>query len=311
VSPSLLRAATRSSPLAKWQTLHIGHLLQKLIPETHHELVFVDTLGDRTQAIGTPLHQIGGQGVFVKEVQAAVLEGRADFAVHSAKDLPSAPTPGLTIVAVPERADVRDVLVGKALAHIPQGGSIATGSVRRRALLASMRPDIVFHELRGNINTRLEKAKGFDAIVMAMASLQRLELTEHIAEVLSPNRMLPMVGQGAIAVECRSDDEATIQALGLINDPDSHNALTAERAFLAELGTGCDLPVAALAVPYETIGLEAGDGPTEFSLDALVASPDGTKVIRFDSSGFEPVALGQLVAAEILRLGGGELLKKR
>ena len=310
MSPGLLRAATRSSPLAKWQTLHVGQLLQKVLPGSQSELVFVDTLGDRTQAIGTPLHQIGGQGVFVKEVQAAVLEGRADFAVHSAKDLPSTATPGLTIIAVPERADVRDVLVGKALANIPQGGSIATGSVRRRALLASMRPDIQFHELRGNINTRLEKSKGFDAIVMAMASLQRLELTEHIAEVLSPNRMLPMVGQGAIAVECRSDDEATIEALRLINDPDSHTALTAERAFLAELGTGCDLPVAALSVPYETIGLEAGDGPTEFSLDALVAAPDGSKVIRFDSSGFDPVELGQLVAAEILRLGGAELLKK-
>ena len=306
-----VRAATRSSPLARWQTLHVGQLLQGAIPDAHIDLVFVDTIGDRTQAIGTPLHQIGGQGVFVKEVQAAVLEGRADFAVHSAKDLPSKPTPGLTLVAVPVRADARDALVGKALAHIPPGGSIATGSVRRRALLASVRPDIVFHELRGNINTRLEKSKNFDAIVMALASLQRLELTEHVAEVLSPNRMLPMVGQGAIAVECRSDDERLIASLTLINDPDSHSALTAERAFLAELGSGCDLPVAALAVPYETIGVEADAGPTEFSLDALVASRDGTAVIRFDASGFDPVELGQLVAAEILRLGGGELLTRR
>ncbi len=311
MNPGLFRAATRSSPLAKWQTMHVGQLLSKALPESQSELVYVDTLGDRTQAIGTPLHLLGGQGVFVKEVQAAVLEGRADFAVHSAKDLPSGPTPGLTIVAVPERGDVRDVLVGKALAHIPQGGSVATGSVRRRALLSAVRPDLVFSELRGNINTRLEKAKGFDAIVMAMASLQRLQLTDHIAEVLSPHRMLPMVGQGAIAIECRSDDDRVIEALRLINDSDSHAALTAERAFLSELGSGCDLPVAGLAVPYEAIGLETGDGPTEFSLDALVASPDGRKVIRFDSSGFDPVALGRFVAAEILRQGGGDLLRKQ
>ena len=275
------------------------------------DLVFVDTLGDRTQSLGTPLHEIGGQGVFVKEVQAAVLEGRADFAVHSAKDLPSSPTPGLSIVAVPVRGDARDVLVGKALADIPVGGSVATGSVRRRALLAAARPDLVFSELRGNINTRLEKAKGFDAIVMAYAPLQRMGLEHHVAEVLSPHRMLPMVGQGAIAIECRSDDADVFAALRLINDPDSETALITERAFLAELGTGCDLPVAALAVPYETIGIERSDEPTEFSLDALVAATDGSKIVRSDASGFDPVALGRQVAAEILQRGGGELLRKQ
>jgi hydroxymethylbilane synthase len=305
-----MRAASRSSPLAKWQTARVGHLLQRVFPELPFTIIFVDTLGDRTQALGTPLHQIGGQGVFVKEVQAAVLEGHADFAVHCAKDLPSSPTPGLMLIAVPERADVRDVLVGKSLTNIANGGSIATGSVRRRALLASIRPDIVFHELRGNISTRLEKSKGFDAIVMAMAPLQRLGLTEHIAEILSPKQMLPMIGQGAIAVECRTDDDRTIEVLRRINDPHAFTALTAERAFLAELGTGCDLPVAALATPQETIGGETGSNPTGFCLDALIAAADGSKVIRVELNGFDPVALGQLVAAEILRLGGGELLQQ-
>ena len=317
-----LRAATRSSPLARWQTQHICDLLLHAAPDLQTDPVFVDTLGDRTQPIGTPLHQIGGQGVFVKEVQAAVLEGRADFAVHSAKDLPSTATPGLTIAAIPVRGDARDVLIGKAFAAIPVGGSVATGSVRRRAILSAARPDLVFSELRGNIGSRLEKAKGFDAIVMAYAPLQRLGLTDHVAEVLSPNRMLPMVGQGAIAIECRADDDRMVELLRLINDPVSYAAVTAERAFLAELGSGCDLPVAALAVPYETIGDPADstvdaplelslDAPLELSLDALVASEDGSAIIRVDEGGFDPIALGQLVASMILERGGGDLLRRR
>lgn len=303
-----LRAATRSSPLAKWQAVHVCGLLGQALPGFLHELVFVDTLGDRTQTLGTPLHEIGGQGVFVKEVQAAVLDGRADFAVHSAKDLPSTDTPGLRIVAVPVRADARDVLVGSPLDEIPRGGSVATGSVRRRALLMAARPDLVFSELRGNIHTRLEKAGNFDAIVIARASLDRLGLSDRIAEVLSPHLMLPMVGQGAIAIECREGDERVIDMLRLIDDPVSHGAITAERAFLAVLGSGCDLPVAALAVPYETIG-DPGDGQVEFSLDALVAAPDGATVIRADAGGFDPVLLGHLVASRILERGGGDLLK--
>jgi hydroxymethylbilane synthase len=295
--------------------VEVCRLLRDASPGFAGELVFVDTLGDRTRAIGTPLHRIGGQGVFVKEVQAAVLEGRADFAVHSAKDLPSTPTPGLTIGAVPVRADVRDALVGLKLGDIAPGGSVATGSVRRRALLSAARPDLVFSELRGNIGTRLEKAKDFDAIVMAYASLLRLGLTDRVAEVLSPHLMLPMVAQGAIAIECRSDDEATISLLRSINDPLSMACITAERSFLAELGTGCDLPVGALAVPYETIGVpgagvHGADGPPELSLDALVASEDGRRVVRVDSSGLDPVTLGRQVAALILERGGGELLRR-
>ena len=289
--------------------MHVCRLLQQVIPDLETELVFVDTLGDRTQPLGTPLHQLGGQGVFVKEVQAAVLEGNADFAVHSAKDLPSTSTQGLTIAAMPVRGDPRDVLVGLPLIEIPQGGRVATGSVRRRAILAAVRPDLVFSELRGNISTRLEKARGFDAIVMALAPLERLGLREHVAQILSPHLMLPMVGQGAIAIECRSDDELVSAALQLIDDPISHACVRAERAFLAELGGSCDLPVAALAVPYETIGAETDDGPPELSLDALVAAADGSMVIRSDAAGYDPVTLGRLVAAQILERGGGDLLR--
>jgi hydroxymethylbilane synthase len=290
--------------------MHVIGLLRQANDGVTCDPEFVDTLGDRTQAIGTPIHEIGGQGVFTKEVQAAVLDKRADFTVHSAKDLPSSPTPGLTIVAVPERGDVRDALIGKALQDIPQGGTVATGSVRRRALLAKARPDLQFAELRGNIGTRIEKAKNFDAIVVALASLQRLGLQHHVAQTLSPHTILPMIGQGAIAIECRSDDDELIEVLSSVNDHVSFQCLMAERAFLAELGSGCDLPVAGLAVPCETIGLDAADAALELSLDGLVASLDGTRVIRCDEYGTDPVALGKAVAAMVLAQGAAELLKR-
>ena len=234
------RIATRGSPLARWQAHRVAQLLGD-----DAELVIVETMGD--QRADTPIHAMGGTGVFVKEVQQAVLDGRADAGVHSAKDLPSETTPGLVIAAIPERADPRDALVGSTLDDLPAGAVVATGSVRRRAQLAAARPDLGFAELRGNMGTRLEKASGFDAIVVAAAALDRLGHTDRITQRCSTAVMLPQVAQGALAVECRDDDHATVERLHAIDDDDVHRAVNGERAFLAALGGGCDEPVAALA----------------------------------------------------------------
>jgi hydroxymethylbilane synthase len=241
------------------------------------------------------LSVIGGQGVFVKEVQAAVLDGRADIAVHSAKDLTSVTEPGLALAAVPLRGDPRDALVGSTLAALPTGGLVATGSVRRRAQLAHARPDLTFAELRGNIGTRLDKAVAFDAIVMAAAPLYRLGLSDRIAEVLDPDLFVP---QGALAVECRAGDAAVLDVLAPIEHSSTRRAVDAERAFLAELGGGCSLPVGAYAV-------EAGDG---LRLTAIVASLDGRIMVRHTATGTDAVALGQAVAAHLMDEDGGRSL---
>lgn len=207
------------------------------------ELELVETTGDVRQDV--PLHVIGGQGVFVKEVQRAVLDGRADLAVHSAKDLPSQPADGLAIAAFCERRTPADALVGAALRTLPDGATVATGSVRRRAQLARVRPDLQFVELRGNIDTRLSKVPEGGAIVMAVAALQILGLTDHIDEELDTEAFVPAVGQGCVAVECRTDDPETASVLAAIDHAETRWAVEIERAFLAELGSGCSLPVGA------------------------------------------------------------------
>ncbi|MEY2643050.1 MAG: porphobilinogen deaminase [Actinomycetota bacterium] len=240
---SALRIATRGSLQARTQSEHIAALLRDAHPGLVVELVFVDTTGDRRQDV--PLHTIGGQGVFVKEVQSAVLDGRADVAVHSAKDLPSTVTSGLVIAAFGERRDPRDVLVGSTLSNLADGATVATGSVRRRAQLRRLRPDLRFVELRGNIPTRLEKIPTDGAIVMAAAALEILGWTDRISEHLSVTDMVPAVGQGSVAVECRADDSITADLLSAIDHRSSRRALEIERAFLAELGSGCSLPIGA------------------------------------------------------------------
>jgi hydroxymethylbilane synthase len=241
-----LRLATRGSALAQWQARHVVELLRGADLGVEAELVVIETTGDvRTDV---PLHAIGGQGVFVKEVQQAVLDGRADLAVHSAKDLPSGESPeGLVLAAVPARGDARDALVGATLAGLAPGARVATGAVRRRAQLAALRPDLVFDDLRGNIDTRLTKVPDGGAIVVAQAALERLGRTDRVAEVLSVEQMVPQVGQGALAVECRRDDERTRDRLAKIESPIDRGFVDLERAFLAELGGGCDLPVGAHA----------------------------------------------------------------
>jgi hydroxymethylbilane synthase len=240
-----LRVATRGSPLARWQAEHVTALLQAAHPGLQAELVLVETTGDRRT--DAPISALGGQGVFVKEVEQAVLDDRADLAVHSAKDLTSTTAPGLVLAAVPERGDPRDALVGQPLGQLAQGATVATGSARRRHQLGALRPDLTFVELRGNIGTRLERVPDGGAIVMAAVALERLGLAEHIAELLEPEVMVPQVAQGALAIECREDDEATHRLLSAIEHEESRLLVDAERAFLAELGGGCDLPVGAYA----------------------------------------------------------------
>lgn len=298
-----LRAATRGSALARWQTDHVASLLRaEHGDDLVVEAVVVQTEGDRRQDV--PLASIGGRGVFVKEVQAAVLEGRADIAVHSAKDLPSAPElqpDGLVIACIPEREDARDVLVGCRFDELPVGALVGTGSVRRRAQLAHARPDLTFAELRGNIDTRLEKAAAFDAIVMAGAALQRLGKSDRAAEVLDPSLLLPQVAQGALAVECRVDDAGTIALLHRVENARSRRAVDAERAFLASLGGGCDLPVGALA----TIDAAGGRPDGAVTLTALLATRDGHSIVRATRSGTDPAALGAEVASYLLDGCGG------
>ena len=291
-----LRAATRGSPLARWQADHVAALLSAVDPAVEHEAVVVTTTGDRDRT--RPLAEIGGKGVFVKEVQAAVLDGRADLAVHSAKDLPSTTPDGLVIAAVPERADPRDALVGRALAHLPPGSRIATGSARRRSQLAAHRPDLTFVGLRGNMDTRLGAAADHGAVVVAIAALDRLGRSAEAAEVLDPAIVLPQAGQGTLAVECRVDDEATRALLAAIDHEPSHQTLRAERAFLAELGGDCDIPAGAYAVAD-------GDG---LKVEGLIASLDGHVVLRHTRTGADPEATGRTVARFLLDEAGGSAI---
>ncbi len=296
-----LRIATRGSRLALWQAERIATLLAagnaELVSGLVPELVIVSTVGDQRPDV--PIWEVGGTGVFVKEVQQAVLDGRADIAVHSAKDLPSETAEGLRLAAVPERADPRDVLVGHRLDDIPTGGRIGTGSVRRRAQLAAARPDLTFGSLRGNIQTRVEKASEFDAVVVALAALERLEMLDHVAEVLDPKVMLPQVAQGALAVECRAGDDATLGRLAAIDDAAARTAVEAERAFLRQLGSGCDLACGALA----TVRPDGG-----VAIEVLLASLDGRVVLRLNHEGDDPVAVGTEAARRLLDDHGGRAL---
>jgi hydroxymethylbilane synthase len=237
-----IRLATRGSRQAQAQATSIAAALEAANGVTV-ELVLVETTGDVRADV--PLHTMGGQGVFVKEVQRCVLDGGADIAVHSAKDLPSTPADGLVIGAFTRRRSPADALVGARLADLPIGASVASGSVRRRAQLRRVRPDLQFAELRGNIDTRLTKVPAGGAIIMAVAALEILGLTERIAETLRIDEFVPAVGQGCVAVECRYDDGRTIELLGAIDHTITRHAVEVERAFLAELGSGCSLPVGA------------------------------------------------------------------
>lgn len=254
-----LRLATRGSAQATTQAQVVAdRLMASGIDAT---LVVVDTLGDRTQVANVPLHSIGGLGVFTKEIQIAVLDGRADVAVHSAKDLPTETDPRLVIGAFVARRDAADALIGRRLVDLDRGATVATGSVRRRAQLGRARPDLRFEELRGNIHTRLERIPPDGAIVMAMAALEVLGIVERASERLDPREFVPAVGQGCVALECRADDRRTRDALAEIDDDLTRHAVTVERAYLAELGAGCSLPVGAYAAGGLLTTFLAGERP--------------------------------------------------
>jgi len=286
--PATLRIATRASALAVWQAEHVADLLRAAHPGLVVEFVPMTTEGDRR--LDVPLSEIGGKGVFATEVQAAVLDGRADLAVHSAKDLPAVTAPTLHLAAVPERGDSRDALVGNTLDGLPDGAVVATGSARRRALLASARPDLTFAELRGNMATRLAKAEQFDAIVVARVAFERLGLGEHLSDTLAVDSFVPQVAQGALAVECRAGDEDVADAVAAIEHPRSRRRVDAERAFLAELGGDCTLPAGAHAE------LDADGG---LLLHAVLADHVGGRVLRRHERGTDPAALGRTTAADL------------
>lgn len=240
-----MRIATRGSELALWQARRVGDLLVGADSCEAYEIVVVETSGDRDKT--SPLHSIGGKGVFVKEIQHAVLDNRADIAVHSAKDMPAISPDELSLGAVIQRGDPRDALVGSTLADLGEGAVVATGSVRRQAQLRALRPDLAFAELRGNIATRLAKAGDFDAIVVAMAALERLDLHPSVVDPVDVESMIPQVGQGAVAVEYRTGDLGDKMRLRMINDPATRTLFDVERGFLRELGGDCSMPAAAHA----------------------------------------------------------------
>lgn len=291
-----LRLATRRSPLALLQATYVQERLRAL--GVHSELVLVETSGD--VELAASLASLGGQGIFVVEVQRAVLNGDADVAVHSAKDLPSRTPEGLVLSGVPERRDPVDVLVGRTLDALGPGATVATGSPRRRALLLERRPDLHIVELRGNMATRLAEVggRGIDAVVAAAAALERLGESSRVAERLDPSWFVPQVGQGALALEVRRGDGAALEALAPLNDEVAFATVSAERAFLRELGAGCSLPVGAYATWSSGV----------LTLSGLMIADDGSQSVRRTSTDKDPERLGRELA-RVLRddQGGGAL----
>jgi len=283
----------------------VASLLRSVDQSVNLEEVVVSTVGDRRTDV--PIHTMGGKGIFVKEVQAAVLDGRANIAVHSGKDMPAVSPDGLVLAAVPQRADARDALVGCRFDDLPTGARVGTGSVRRRAQLAWHRPDLLFSEIRGNIATRLAKSAEFDAIVMAAAAIDRLGETPEIIDRLDPSILLPQVAQGALTIECRSDDVATLRLLAEIEHSPSRRVVDSERGFLAELGGDCSLPAGAHAV---LVGDEISDiGGREIELTGMLSTLDGRVLIRETRVGTDAEALGRSVARYLLdECGGSDLL---
>jgi hydroxymethylbilane synthase len=295
--------ATRGSQLALAQARWVAARLAELSPGLAVELDIIKTTGDKI--LDVPLAQVGGKGLFVKEIEDALLAGRAALAVHSMKDVPSELPPGLLLAAVSSREDVRDVLVtrrGLGLETVPRGGRVGTSSLRRQAQLLALRPDLLMVPLRGNVETRLKKlaSENLDAVVLAAAGLNRLGLDQVKALPLEPSLMLPAVGQGALGLECREDDTGLRELIQGLNHPETAQAVAAERGFLARLEGGCQVPIAGHAVVEKGIVMFKG----------LVASLDGRRMVK--GEGLAPPeqarAMGASVAEEILARGGREIL---
>jgi len=286
-----IRIGTRGSKLALWQANHVKGMIESLSPEFQVELVIIKTKGDKI--LDAPLAKIGGKGLFVKEIEEALLERRVDMAVHSMKDVPTELPPGLVIGAIPPREEPWDLLVVKEEAHLeslPQGARVGTSSLRRQAQLLARRPDLAIRPLRGNLDTRFRKLKetDLDAIVVALAGVKRLGINTLPMRVLSPKECLPAIGQGALALEVREGEMEDI--LKALHHPETHACVKAERAFLAHVGGSCQVPVAALAV------VEGG----EVVLQGLIASPDGKEIYRMETRG--PIAQARVLGIELARI---------
>jgi hydroxymethylbilane synthase len=298
-----LRIGTRGSPLALWQANHVAGHLRPLAAPRSVELVEIETTGDQVR--DRPLSQIGGDGLFTKEIQKALLAGTVDVAVHSLKDLPTQPVPELVLAAVPPRGPCGDAFVSvryRQFDDLPQGARVGTSSLRRRAQVLYQRPDLDLVDLRGNVETRLRKLveQGLDAIILAVAGLERLGLADRITEVLDPAWMLPAVGQGALGLECRAGDTATRTLLHMLDDRTTRCAVLAERAFLRGLGGGCLVPIGAG-------GAVVGE---RLVLRGAILSADGKLRIAGELVGrlSDAEGVGQRLAEDLLAQGGREAL---
>jgi hydroxymethylbilane synthase len=291
----MLVIASRGSQLALWQARWVS---SQLTAAGHHcRIEIIKTTGDKIT--GVPLAKVGAKGLFTKEIEEALLDGRAHLAVHSLKDLPTELPEGLVLAAVPQREDPRDAVVGKKLADLPLGAKVGTSSLRRAAQLRQLRPDFQVESVRGNLDTRLRKLDEgqYDAILLAAAGLKRLGWGDRIAEILAPEQMCPAVGQGALAIETR----AGFQEVAILDHADTHTAVLAERGVLGALGGGCQVPIGA----YATVSLG------RVHILAIVAAPDGTQVIRAEAEGpaAEAAQLGATLAADLLDRGARQILQ--
>ena len=295
-----VRIGTRGSLLALWQAEHVKDLL---VAKGHEvELHKITTTGD--QVLDRRLESIGGKGAFLKEIEEAMLARQVDLAVHSLKDVPTALPPGLSLCAYLERADPRDALLsnsGKRLESLPAGARVGTTSLRRSSQVKAMRPDLHVDDLRGNVDTRIRRLRErhYDAIILAMAGLVRLGRMGEVTQVLDPDVFVPAPGQGAIALECRQEDADVRAAAAALDHEPTRRAVAAERALLAALEGGCNVPLGAHAAP-------ASGG---LRLRAFVARPDGSTILRAEDAGGDPAELGRRVAADLLARGAGQLVR--
>ncbi len=299
----MIRIATRRSPLAKWQANHVAALLRARDPDLEVRLHEVVTKGDKILAV--PLARVGGKGLFVKEIEDALLAGEAQVAVHSMKDLPAMVAEGLAIGAVPEREDPRDALCSRGLhlKDLKKGARVGTSSLRRAAQLKAMRPDLQIETVRGNVETRLRKLdQGLDAVVLAYAGLRRLGLADRATQVFETHEMLPAVAQGALAIEARAADAETMRRLAPLDDSQTRHRVEAERGLLRRLEGGCQVPIAAHATLKDE----------RLFLRALVASLDGARVVRGERSGAaaEAARLGEALGEELLGKGARDILRE-
>lgn len=305
MSAGPLRIATRKSPLAVWQAEHVAEQLRALHPGLTVELVRMSTRGDRIQ--DAPLARIGGKGLFLKELEEGLLDGRADIAVHSMKDVPAVTTSDLHIPVIPARGDPRDAFLAtryRGLEALPRGATVGSASLRRQCQIRAARPDLHVETLRGSVNTRLARLDEgrFDAIILAASGLQRLGMADRITRILPPEESLPAVGQGALGIQCRVGDREVEALIAPLDDTVSHIRVTAERAMNRELEGSCQVPIAA----YATL-----DGE-RLHLRGLVGSPDGRDVVRGEVSGAaaEADTLGTRLGHDLLARGAREILAR-